>query len=126
MFNVYFTTDPLMNKNAIKVSRKLLTKNIDNGIITLHDFSLICSSDITEEAIEDEIVNKVSQVFSEVLNKDIKEIGLNQHFIFDLGGTSLDYISLLVKLKAAFNIEFNFDDASMATIKQFSKYIMIC
>ena len=124
LFNVYFTTDPLMNKNAIKVSRKLLTKNIDNGIITLHDFSLICSSDITEEAIEDEIVNKVSQVFSEVLNKDIKEIGLNQHFIFDLGGTSLDYISLLVKLKAAFNIEFNFDDASMATIKQFSKYIM--
>ena len=85
---------------------------------------MICEDNLSNEEICQEVSDNVARIFGETLGIDIKEVGLTKHFIFDLGGTSLDYISLLVKLKAEYNIEFNFDDVSMSTVEQFSKYIM--
>ena len=125
LHEVYYTTDNLMNKNAIKVSRTILNKLIDNGMIKLYPFDRICEdSDYNEEIIENDISLLVAKVFSEILGIDIKKEDYNKHFIFDLGGSSLDYITLLVKLKAEFDMDFNFGDSSFSNVNDFAKYIM--
>ena len=79
--------------------------------------------DDNEEIIND--VNKrVIAIFADILGKDPQDIGINSHFIFDLGGTSLDYCTLLIKLKNEFNIDFNFENQSCSTVKEFSNYII--
>lgn len=120
---IYFTYDSIFNENAIKVSRKQLKKKIDN-----HEVELIPFEEYTfkyndnEEVIKDETYKKIKEIFKEVLNKD--ELDDDAHFIFDLGGTSLDYFSLLMKLEKEFNISFNFENKSCSTIKEFTNYIL--
>ena len=122
---IYFTYDPIFNKNAIKVSRNQLKKKIDN-----HEIELIPFEEYTfkygdsEEVIKDETYKKIKEMFAEVLDKDESELGDDSHFIFDLGGTSLDYFSLLIKLEKEFGIKFNFEDKSCSTIKEFANYIL--
>ena len=59
-----------------------------------------------------------------MLNKAIDEIDLNSHFIFDLGGTSLEYLTLLVKLKERFEVEFNKEDKTCYTVIEFTTYLI--
>jgi len=56
------------------------------------------------------LLSEVITVFSEILNKNINEIKINDHFIFDLGGSSLEYITLLIKLKEKYEMDFNFNE----------------
>ena len=121
---VFYTTDALMNQNAIKVSRTILKKNIEAGLIKLSPFANFIEDDFDLTAVNEEIRAEVTKVFSEVLDKDIKEIDFHAHFIFDLGGTSLDYISLLVKLKSIFDIDFSMGDASLSSVNDFCKFII--
>ena len=121
--SIYYTIDPIANVNAIKVSRALLKRNIDSGFVRLMPFNNICSSLDNEEIIDD-VDKRVIAIFAEVLGKEIKDIGINSHFIFDLGGTSLDYFTLLMKLKNEFNIDFNFENQSCSSVKEFSNYII--
>ena len=74
--------------------------------------------------ISEETVAQVTKIFSEVLGIDKTTITPHQHFIFDLGGTSLDYISLLVKMKATFDMDFSYSEVSLSTVAEFSAYIM--
>ena len=113
-----------MNQNAIKVSRTILKKNIEAGLIKLSPFANFIEDDFDLTAVNEEIRAEVTKVFSEVLDKDIKEIDPHAHFIFDLGGTSLDYISLLVKLKSIFDIDFSMGEASLSSVNDFCKFII--
>ena len=121
---IFYTTDALMNQNAIKVSRTILKKNIESGAIKLYPFSSFMDEEIQASKINEEIIKEVTSIFSEVLGKNAEDININQHFIFDLGGTSLDYISLIVKLKSFYDIEFSEDGLSYATVAELAKYIM--
>ena len=121
---IYYTTDPLMSPNAIKVSRALLLKNIKNGLISLMPFADFLEENYDSSKISEETVAQVTKIFSEVLGIDKTTITPHQHFIFDLGGTSLDYISLLVKMKATFDMDFSYSETSLSTVAEFSAYIM--
>ena len=121
---IFYTTDALMNQNAIKVSRTILKKNIDSGAIKLYPFSSFMDEEVQASKINEEVVKEVTNIFSEVLGINAESININQHFIFDLGGTSLDYISLIVKLKSFYDIEFNEDGLALATVSELAKYIM--
>ncbi|MBO4622977.1 MAG: AMP-binding protein, partial [Bacilli bacterium] len=121
---IFYTTDALMNQNAIKVSRTILMKNIESGQVKLYPFSSFVDEEIKASQINEEIIDEVTNIFSEVLGKSVEDININQHFIFDLGGTSLDYISLIVKLKSFYDIEFNEDGLALATVAELAKYIM--
>ena len=57
-------------------------------------------------------------------NKDISEINEESDFFLDLGGTSLDYMSLLMKLEQEFDTHITFDKKSYSTVKEFYNYII--
>ena len=122
---VYYTFDDIANDNAIKVSRKLLERMLNNEEVKLEDFSNF-SSLVSEkkEDLNNEISNRLKKVFAEVLGRDIKEIGDDSDFFLDLGGTSLDYMALLLKIEQEFEIAISFEKKSFSTIKEFYNYLV--
>ena len=122
---VYYTFDDIANDNAIKVSRKLLERMFNNNEVKLEDFSNFSSviSDKRED-LNNEISNRLKKVFAEVLGRDIKEINDDSDFFLDLGGTSLDYMALLLKIEQEFEIAISFEKKSFSTIKEFYNYLV--
>lgn len=123
---VYFTTDKIAADTAIKVSRSILVRKIDNCDVTLIPFSDFKSNNIVnDEEINKELIKDVTLIFGEVLSKNIQEININDHFIFDLGGSSLEYLTLLIKLKEKFEIDFNFvEGENCYTVYEVVNYIL--
>ena len=122
---IYFTYDEIAAKTAIKVSRSILLKKINNGsvnLISYNDFKKNLS-DISEN-LNEELIIELKKIFGYILNKDYEAIGVDEHFIFDLGGTSLEYLTLLVKLKEVYELDFNASTNANYTILEFSKFIM--
>ena len=120
---VFFTTNSMVPPNAIKVSRNLLKSKLKNGEISLIPFEQLIKEKIDNAEVSDEIKNIVMQQFSIILGKKIEESDCSKHFIFELGGTSLDYCSLLIKLKAEFDINFDFEQDSCSTVEDFCSFI---
>lgn len=121
--NIYYTFDLIASVTAIKVSRKILTKWIEIGKVKLNPFKDLKNFVLEDEdKINGEISNKILELFSEVLLKEKEEIRLNDHFIFDLGGTSLDYFTLLMKLKEEFSMDNIPNDCY--TVMEFTKVIV--
>jgi len=108
---IYLTTDKIAADTAIKVSRSILLKKINNNEVNLIPLNLFKENNaVSDEEINQELLSEVITVFSEILNKNINEIKINDHFIFDLGGSSLEYITLLIKLKEKYEMDFNFNE----------------
>ena len=123
---IFLTTDKIAADTAIKVSRSILIKKIrDKDVIltSLNDFKN--NNNVNDDIINEEIYNDVIEVFSEVLGTNKESIESNAHFIFDLGGSSLEYLSLLIKLKEKFEMDFNFkEDEQCYTVYDIVKYIL--
>ena len=77
---------------------------------------------LTEEQIK--LAKVVTNIFKETLDLSLEDIKLESHFVFDLGGTSLDYLTLLSKLNEKFNIEFNSNGENCNTVIEFTNYII--
>ena len=77
-----------------------------------------------KEELNNEIAKRIKNVFSEVLNKDVSEIGDESDFFLELGGSSLDYMTLLMKLEQEFETRITFDKKSYSTAKEFYNYIV--
>lgn len=122
---VYYTYDKIASITAIKVSRKILNTWIENGNVKLEHISSLKEKKIIDLSdLELKISSDIKKIFGDVLNKAIDEIDLNSHFIFDLGGTSLEYLTLLVKLKERFEVEFNKEDKTCYTVIEFTTYLI--
>lgn len=123
---IFFTYDKIASDSAIKVSRSILYKKINNGevkLLSYNDFKN--NNEYDQEIINDEIYQNVLKIFCEVLKKDMENIDINDHFIFDLGGTSLEYLTLLIKLKEQFEIDFNFINGDNCyTVKEIMDIIL--
>ena len=92
-------------------------------MVKLYPFSelkVIELEDINEVTLK--IIEEVKKVFKELLNSN-DDIDINAHFNLDLGGTSLDYLTLLVKLEEKYDIKFN-NIEPFYTVLQFSNYIV--
>ena len=122
---VCYTFDDIANKEAIKVSRKLLERLIVNNNVQLEDFANFSNLVMNKkEELNNDITNRIKKVFSEVLNKDVSEIGEESDFFLELGGTSLDYMTLLLKLEQEFDTNIAFKDKSFSTVKEFYNYLL--
>ncbi len=118
---IVFTPEPLMLGNEFKVSRKKLASRYLSGKMKIFDLANI-DENISEmmSGLEAEI----RDCFAEALGKGSSEIGENDNFFRDLGGTSIDYFSLLGLLKNRFGLELPADAAErLATVKEFSHHI---
>ena len=93
-------------------------------------FSLFCVFKVQEKAVKrskiTEIIKavfRIKEIFKEMLNTTV-DIDINAHFILDLEATSLDYLTLLVKIEEKYEIKFNQTNEPCYTILQFTNYII--
>ena len=122
---VLYTFDDIASKEAIKVSRKVLDRLIENGSVKLEDFSSFSSLvETNKEELDNEITNRIKKVFAEVLGTNPKDIDEESDFFLELGGTSLDYMSLLLKMEQEFETTITFKEKSFSTVKEFYDYLI--
>ena len=63
-------------------------------------------------------------VNSLALGRPEDEIGYDADFFADLGGSSLDYFSLIAGLRDEFGVSFTSGDMSRSTVRQLHDYII--
>ncbi|MGI6781461.1 MAG: AMP-binding protein [Acholeplasmataceae bacterium] len=123
---VYVTYDPIAPASAVKVGRTILKKLIDHGkveLIPLHEIK--SRESLSTESIENNIILEIVELISEILQKDQQEISLDSHFILDLGGTSLEYLTLLMKLNEIYHIDFDYINiGNLDTPRKFSDFVL--
>lgn len=116
-----YTYEPIMDELSIKVSRAYLKKAIAEGRVILRDFS---EKDNTKAQVNSDVRNILRELFAKVLNKDIGEITDTGHFMNDLGGSSLDYFTLVSEIDRRFGITLGFDNEHFGySIIDFEKII---
>ena len=116
---VFFTDDSLMNGNEFKLNRTRLAAALENGELSevVPDRALVGRAD-------DEIARKLTVMFSLALGRPEDEIGYDADFFADLGGSSLDYFSLIAGLRDEFGVSFTSGDMSRSTVRQLHDYII--
>lgn len=121
---IFVTFDEIANKNAIKVSRSVLLKNIKNGKIELVP---VCEFNDGQNVIKNGEINDIKEIIREkmanILGIDVNKISDDAHFIFDLNGESLDYLTLLLELEKEFDIKFEFEEKSCSTVNEFYDFV---
>ena len=105
---VFFTYDPIQTEKAIKVSRAYVAKQIAAGEIKL--FKDLEYNAEANESDDSEIKAAIRQIFADVIMISAEDIHDDDHFMFDLGGTSLDYFSALSEINEKFNMSIMFED----------------
>ena len=115
---IFFTEDSLLKDNEFKLNRTRLAKELSGGTLTevVPDMALVGRED-------DEISRKITAMFSLALSKPEDEISYDADFFVDLGGSSLDYFSLVAGLRDEFGVSFTSGDMSRSTVRALHDYI---
>ncbi|MBQ7173584.1 MAG: AMP-binding protein [Clostridia bacterium] len=104
---VFFTVCPLVF-GGVKVSRARLRAGINDGSVVLFED---CGRSAPEDANErDEVKEILASMIAEVLSIDPAEVRDDAHFFYDLGGSSLDYLTLISMIDNRFDITMNFEE----------------
>jgi len=107
--DIFVTHQPIANPNAIKVSRALLRQRIGEGVIALTDYkNLHGGGKKQNDSADDATMISIKQAFKRAADTEA-EIQSASDFFIDLGGTSLDYITLICELENTFNIQINLE-----------------
>ena len=109
---VMYTYDPLMTEDSIKVSRAYVRQKLESGEIKLFDSIESASKDVGP--IDDEIRGILRGIFARVLVKSEDEILPDAHFMNELGGSSLDYFTLISEVDKRFDVRFDFEQDGFA------------
>ena len=123
----YFTFDNISAETAVKVSRTYLKKGISDGSIRLIPFDDVLEGRVSgREAVPED--NKTAvllrDAFAEFTGKEPSGIHMDDHFIYDLEGTSLDYFSLVMKINEQLGIHLVFDrESACYTVREFLRVI---
>lgn len=119
----YFTTDPLMNPNAIKVSRKQLALQIAEQKVHLtpfHELSTLCQ----EAGGESPLLVQVRTIVAETLELPLEQVTSDSHIFYDLGAGSIQFFGVLSKLSEHFGIQqYDKNEAACYTPRQIAEYI---
>ena len=105
---IYFTFDPLLAPNEIKVSRAKLRKQISDGTVRLFD-SLGEIPKIEHHADESPLKTELRGIFAEILGISPEDVTDTGHFMNDLGGSSLDYFTLIGKIDEIYGVTLEFE-----------------
>lgn len=115
---IVFVEDSLMLDTEFKLNRTRLGRAFDEGALTVA---------VPDRALQgredDEISRKVTAMIALALDRPADEIGYDADFFTDLGGTSLDYLSLIAGLRDEFRVSFTTGDMSRSTVRDLHDYI---
>ena len=119
--NIVITSDKLLASSDFKLSRKKVAKRYAAGeyrIVDLKDTAAHIEYMLTE------LEEKIRQCFAEALQINADEIGVDEDFYADLGGSSLNYFALVDILRSQFGVELDItDEVQLVTVKDFCRYI---
>ncbi|MBR4940905.1 MAG: AMP-binding protein [Clostridia bacterium] len=123
---IIFTADPIAPAGAIKVSRAYLRRGLENG--TIRPLDLGAKAPSAEpgdpESGSGDIKAVLREVFADILGVEESAITDDGHFMNDLGGSSLDYFTLIGEINARFGISLDFEaDKFGYTLGDFEKII---
>ena len=104
---VFFTYDAIQSETAIKVSRAFVSSQIAAGKIQLFKDLNQKSNEIEEET---ELKAVIRNIFAKALMMEPEDIGDNDNFMMDLGGSSLDYFAVVGELSEKFGMKISFED----------------
>ena len=123
----FFTFDPICAETAIKVSRSYLKRGIADGSIRLVPFDDVLEGRVSgREGVDsaDTLGLKLRSIFAEFTERAEEEIYIDDHFLYDLGGTSIDYFSLVMRINEELNMHIVFDkEGACHTIREFERFI---
>lgn len=115
---IVLTSSPLMGEKDFKISRKKVAKKYsENGfdILTADSFC---------ETEQSPLQKKLKGLFAKALQKDEAEIGIHENFFSSLGGSSLDYFTLIGLIKEDLGVILPVDDAErLSTVRSMEEYI---
>lgn len=123
---VYITTDEIPQSLG-KVKRNLLKNMIASGEVKIELISKAPVADlerIYSESFEKSL-NRVKEVFAQVLGCNAQSINDDANFIYDLGGSSMAYYNLFSELSREFSVELKIDSQNpLFTPAEFTKAIL--
>ena len=118
----YFTADHLAPPTAVKVSRTQLQKKIASGEVKLTAFADMKAAD--REGEDSPLLGQVKAIIAKALDISEDKIGADSHIFFDLGGSSIQYFSILTALSQHFGITgYDKDDKYCYTPSEICEYI---
>jgi len=124
ILQTYFTYDPLKGIDDIKVSRKYVVDRIINEKIGVFPASRFLAKVKTNQDYKIELVELIKDIISKVLCIDKDKISNDSNIIFDLGASSLDYISIISEINKTFDINVILDEnSSFYTPNEIAIYI---
>ena len=118
----FVTQDELMSKNAVKISRSYIAREVKNGTIKLTPFAQAKAAEAAghdNQALEAEI----KAIVAKILKRDADTIANDANFIFDLGASSLEYLSLMLEIENHFSVSNILDGKNCYTVNDLYEYI---
>ena len=106
---IKFTLDSLIPKNGIKVSRAYLRRMINEGKISFVDINKEEDHSAAYKATQSELRSTLRSLFAEALGVCVDEIRDDEHFMMGLGGSSLDYFTLLSLIDKTYGVRLDFE-----------------
>lgn len=119
---IRYTKAPLSEAGDIKISRSKLKRDIANGSVQLFESFKELDSSIYDN--DSELKKELRGIFASILNVSESEITNTGHFMNDLGGSSLDYFSLISAIDERFDITLSFEgDEAAYSLNEFEKTV---
>ena len=117
---VVITSTPLMESSEFKLSRSKIRKKYDAGT-----FFLLTPQNMEDhrQRIHSAMENQLRQFFADALSKTPEEIGIQDDFFGDLGGTSLDFFMLKDLIKQYYHIDIAAEEQALTTVDACCRYI---
>ena len=117
---VVFTSSYLMGVNDFKINRNKIKEMLKNDQLTI----VSRSSFVSDNTEDDELTLRIKQLFAKAIGKPVEEIRNDGHFFFDLGGTSLDYFTMITNIQTEFEVPFPSTlQTSISTVNDMVKYV---
>lgn len=108
------TPRPLLGEKDFKLPRRSLAREYDSGKLPV--LSPQRMAEYRKEAVT-ELERRVRSCFAQVLGKEESQIGTDEDFFADLGGSSLDFFALKDLLHSAFHINIAQGEQPLTTVR---------
>ena len=118
----FITQDDLMSKNAVKLSRSYIAREVKNGSIRLTPFAQ--AKEVEAAAHDNQALEaEIKAVVAKILKRPADAIANDANFIFDLGASSLEYLSLMLEIENHFSVTNILDGKNCYTVNDLYEYI---
>lgn len=97
---IVYTKDALMRNEEFKLNRKKISQRFDNSEITLLDINMLKSA----EEISDEMLAEIRALTAQILNKDERNINVDDDMFLIIGMTSLEYFSVISAINERYSV----------------------